>query len=107
MSAPILTDGIKVVALAATPEALSATSQGAKWLLIAAHEDNTGVCWLGASTVVGAADGTQRGFLVPEVIGDTLQPLMVQGPLDLADVYIDVATNGDSVYFAYLPFGIS
>ena len=106
MAAPTLTDGIKVVAAAATPEALSATSQAAHWLLIAAHEDNTGACWVGASTVVGAADGTQRGFLVPEVVGDTREPLLLQGPLDLADVYVDVATNGDSAYFAYLPYGV-
>ena len=105
MSFPILTDGIKAVAAAATPEALSATSQGAKWVMIGAHNDNTGLCWVGASTVVGAADGTQRGLLVYEQTDDSHEPLLLEGPIDLADIYVEVATNGDSVWFMYLPFG--
>ena len=105
MALPILADGIKAVALATTPEALSATSQGAHWVMVGAHEDNTQPCTLGASTVVHAADSTQRGLLVPQVTGDTREPLFIRGPVDLKDIYVDVQVNTESVYFVYLPFG--
>lgn len=93
-------DGIKAVAAAATPEALSATQLLVDWVLLSAHEDNTGICAAGTSSAVASATGTARGAIVPEV-GTTGLPLLLQGPLDLAEVFIDVATNADSVYFVY------
>lgn len=97
-------DGIKVVAVKATPERLVSTSTPARWLKLYAHEDNGGPCFAGASTVIPALDGTERGMRVPK-LGNAMTrgPLFMPGPLDLNKVWIAIGSlgGGDSVTFTY------
>ncbi|MFA4973649.1 MAG: hypothetical protein WC683_13645 [bacterium] len=89
-----IADNRKVVATAGTRETLAA-STSAKFVVITAETDNTGVVVVGGSTVV-AALGTRRGK--PLNAGESLG-----FPLDnLADVYLDVTVNGDGVTYVYL-----
>ena len=88
-------DGRKTVATAATAEALVAASTPAKYVIITAESDNTGVIVVGGSTVV-AALATRRG--IPLAAGKS----MAFAVDDLADVYLDTTVNGDGVTFLYL-----
>ena len=102
-----LADGIKAVAATGTAEAL-ATSGDYRWVYVMAHQDNTGQCHIGASTVVSAVDGTARGMLVPDQTDHAASavafvPLRIDGPGSLSDLYVDAVTNADSVtWFALL-----
>lgn len=88
-----LGDGRKTVALAGTREAL-ATSTPARMVLITAETDNTNPVTVGGSTVVGAL-ATRRG--TPLYAGES-----ALFPCDnLADIYLDVITNGEGVTFVY------
>jgi len=91
-----ITDGRKVVAAAATAEALSSTDLVVTYIIITAETDNTGVITVGASTVVGAAGVTRRG--IPLNPGDTIS----LGGVNLKDVYLDCITNGDGCTYLYL-----
>lgn len=95
-----LVDAIVMVTTGGT--AVQFASSGVfEWIYVMAHDDNTGVCHVGASTVVSAVDGTARGIQVPEAASGAERALFIQGPLDYADLYVDAATNGDSItYFA-------
>lgn len=86
-------DGRKVVAAAATAEALSASKTLAHHVDITAETDNTGVVVVGASTVV-ASLSTRRG--TPLAAGDTLTLYDV----DLSQVYLDVTVSGDGVTYS-------
>lgn len=90
-----ITDGRKVVAAAATAEALSSTRLGVSYIIITAETNNTGVVAVGASTVV-AAEATRLG--IPLNAGDSLS----LGAVNLADVYLDVTVSGDGVTYLYL-----
>lgn len=102
--APTLVDGIKDIPVAGTAVALSATSLVVRWIMLIAHEDNTGDSTVGASTVVHSATTTQRGIMIPKMAADDVPPVILQGPIDLADVYVDTATGGNNVSFLYLTF---
>ncbi len=86
-------DGRKVVASAATAEAL-ATTTACKRVDITAEFNNTGVIVVGGSTVV-ADLATRRG--VPLYAGSTYTVLIE----DLADVYIDATVSTDGVTYTY------
>lgn len=100
-------DGITTVTTGGTAVQL-ASAGNYLWVYVMAHQDNTGQCHVGASTVVSAVDGTARGILVPDqtdfaasAIG--FVPLRIDGPGSLNDLYADAVTNGDSItWFALL-----
>jgi len=89
-----IADNRKVVTTAGTRVALAASTT-AKYVIITAETDNTGVIVVGGATVV-ATLATRRG--TPLNPGETCGL-----PCDnLADVYIDATVSGDGVTFTYL-----
>lgn len=85
--------GVKVVATAGTDEAL-AGSTAAKWIILQAQTDNTGLIAVGA-TGVDATVATGNGVLL--TAGDA-----VTLPIDnLADVFVDSTVSGDGVRYTY------
>ncbi len=90
-NSPTLLTSEKTVTTAGTAEALSATSQRMRNLTIIAKASNTGQVYVGGSDVSSSSnDG-----LAP---GDSLE-IPVDSWLDLADIYVDVDTNGEGVDF--------
>jgi hypothetical protein len=89
-----ISDGRKVVAAAATAEALAASTP-CKRVVITAETDNTGVIVVGGSTVV-AALGTRRGS--PLSAGDSVTIVTN----NLANIYLDTTVNGDGVTYHYM-----
>lgn len=85
--------GVKTVTTAGTDVALAASTV-AKWAVIQAQTDNTGVIAVGAAGV-DAAVATGTGVLLAAGESVTL-------PVDnLADVFIDATVNGEGVRFTY------
>ena len=87
---PVIISSEKTVPTAGTAVALSAT-QRVKSLTIRAKAGNTGQVYVGGSDV---SSTTNDGL-------DATEPVSFEavGWLDLADVYIDVDTNGEGVDF--------
>lgn len=88
-----LAGGRKTVDSAGTRQAI-ATSTAAKWVIITAETDNTNPVTVGGSDVVGAL-ATRVG--TPLYAGESVTFLID----NLADVYVDVITNGEGVTFTY------
>lgn len=101
----------KTVAAAATPERLSATSQLVASVIIQAKGGdntntgaNTGKVFVGPSTVTNAGTtGIQlpapsAGTVAPTIRIDSNDPT---NPIDLTDIWIAVATNGEGVVAFY------
>lgn len=91
-----LKDGRKTVTTAGTREALVATSTPAKYCMLQAETDNTGIIAWGGSTVV-ATVLTRRGQAL--LAGDSSPWIPVD---DLIDIYLDTTVNGDGVTYIYL-----
>jgi len=88
---PALISGEKTVTATGTAEALVSASQRAKAVTIIAKTGNTGQVYIGGSDV---ATTTNDGLDA----GETLS-IEAVGWLDLADVFLDVDTNGEGVDF--------
>lgn len=86
--------GVKIVTTAGTDEALVASRTLAKWVVLQAQTDNTGVIAVGASGV-DATIATGTG--VSLAAGETVT-LPVD---DLADVFVDSTVSGDGVRYTY------
>ncbi len=86
--------GRKVVAAAGTREALVAKATTAKYVIITAETDNTGVMAIGDATVI-AALATRVG--TPLMAGESV----FMPATDLANVYIDATVTTDGVTFTY------
>ena len=88
---PVFLSGEKTVAVAGTAEALVAASQRVKSLVIVAKKANTNQVYLGGSDV---ASTTNDGL-------DAAESLTIEavGWLDLANIYLDVDTNGEGIDF--------
>lgn len=94
-------ENAKTVTSAGTPEAVSATSLAVQSVEFIAQKDqgsaNSGNIWIGFS----ATNGAQRRLMAP---GDVWAITADQGQkLDLAGIYVDVATNGDGVTYVAIP----
>ena len=88
-------DGRKVVAAAGVREPLSSTRVVARFVILTAETDNTGVIVVGGETAV-AAQATRRG--TPLNAGASMGI-----PCDnLAGIYLDTTVNGDGVTYTYL-----
>jgi hypothetical protein len=92
--------GRKVVATAATAEALVATSTPVQTVIITAETDNTGVIVVGNASVV-AALATRKG--TPLAAGESVSMNID----DLNKVYLDTTVNGDGVTFTYQEYSSS
>lgn len=86
--------GRKVVTTAGTRVALASTT-AAKYVVITAETDNTGIVVVGSASGVIAALGTREG--VPLAAGDSIS-LQID---DLADIGLDSTVSGDGVTFLY------
>ena len=87
---PAFTSGEKTITAAGTAEALSTASR-IKSVVIIAKAGNTGQVYVGGSDVTTSTnDGLDAG--------ETLS-IEAHGWLDLANIYIDVDTNGEGVDF--------
>lgn len=90
-----ITQIVKTVSAAATPEPIAASQTLVESVEIYARKAqgtaNTGNVWIGPSS----ADGTNARLLEP---GDSYTITAPAGKkIDLNDIYVDVATNGDGV----------
>ncbi len=88
-----IADGRKVVAAAATAEALAGATTCQR-VDITAETDNTGIIVVGGSTAVALLASRQG---TPLSAGDSYS-LEID---DLADVFIDATVSGDGVTFTY------
>lgn len=96
-----LVDGTKAVAATGTAEKLTTATGAIDWIIIGAHDDNTGQMLVGTSTVVGAGGATARGARIPIPAATLNEVITLRGPLSLADLYADCEVNGDGVSFLY------
>ena len=87
---PVLTSGEKTITAAGTAEALAATDN-VKSVTIIAKASNVGQVYVGGSDV---ASTTNDGLDAGEVLSFEAHAFM-----DLADIFIDVDTNGEGVDF--------
>lgn len=91
----------KTVAATGTPEALVADETPAQWVEMIAQKDqgsaNTGSIWYGPSS----ADATNTRLMATGAVARIDAPAGQK--INLADIFIDVATNGDGVTFTYFP----
>ena len=85
----------KVVTKAGTAEALEDAARGVEYVIIQSETDNTGLIAVGDSNVV-AATGSQKGTMLN--VGDSMTLLLV----DLNDIYIDSAIDGDGVTYLFV-----
>ena len=88
---PVFLAGEKTVATAGTAEPLVPTSQRVKSLVVIAKKGNTNQVYLGGADV---ASTTNDGLDAAE--SKTIEAV---GWLDLADIYLDVDTNGEGINF--------
>lgn len=97
-----LKSGAKTVAAAGTRVALSTSSIWARGLRLSAPAANAGVVYIGdvsvaASNGISIAAGTILSFA--DLFANSHGELPA---INLAQVYVDAATNGDKITFAYL-----
>lgn len=86
--------GVKTVTTAGTDVAL-ATSTSARWVVIQAQTDNTGVIAVGEAGVdATVATGTGVALAAGESISLPCD--------DLANIYIDATVNGEGVRYTYI-----
>lgn len=94
-----LKSGSKTVTTAGTRVALSSSNVWARGLRVSAPAANAGNVFLGDSSVAASngiviAPGSQIAF--SELFG------LEDGSVNLGSIYVDSATNGDKLTFAYL-----
>jgi hypothetical protein len=88
---PVLLSGEKTVAVAGTAEPLVGASRRVKSVVIVAKNGNTNRVYLGGPDV---ASTTNDGLGAGESLN-----IEAEGWLDLADIYLDAAVNGEGVDF--------
>lgn len=88
--------GTQTVTTAGTRVALTAVRTAASWLIVTGRPANVG------NIFVGGADVTSTNG-IPVAAGGSFSFPDVGGPtyLDLKDIYIDAANNGDQVIYIY------
>lgn len=91
---PSISNGNKVVAVAGTPETLTAVSTPSKLVTITALASNTDTVVIGSATVVAALVGRSGSPLEP---GDSIDSNID----DLNNLYIDAVVSGEGVSFTY------
>lgn len=93
MSISAIGHGVKTVTTAGTDVVL-ASSVNAKWVIIQAQTDNTGIIAVGAAGV-DATVATGTGVALSAAESVTLPAN------DLANIYIDATVSGEGVRFTY------
>ena len=88
-------DGRKVVAVAGTAEAISATKISFRYVQICAETDNTGDIAVGVSPV--AADLSEEGMLLTAG-----QCFAIERSYDLQSLKVDSTISGDGIAYFWL-----
>jgi hypothetical protein len=90
--------GTKTVAVAGTAEALVAVKTMCTWAVIQPLAANTNNVYIGDSTV-----SSSNGIWLDSDLGQSLTIPESSAPLpwNLADIYVDVDTDGEGVVFFY------
>jgi len=97
-----LKSGSKTVATAGTRVALSTSPVWARGIRISAPSANAGVIYIGDNTVAAANGISIAAGGILSFSESFINPPGDLVAINLADVYVDAATNGDKVTFAYL-----
>jgi len=93
-------DGRKAVAISGTPERLVSAPLAVDVVYISADDANTNDVYIGASTV---DNSTQRGArIVAPAATHSNSPLVIEGPIDLYDIFVDAETGGEAVSFMWI-----
>lgn len=96
LAATTLTDGIKTITTAGTPEQISTTSVPCEYVMVSPLTTNTGYVALGGSTVIATAT-QMRGI----ALGTGHSPVLV--PVDdLNKIYLDVEFAGQGISYITL-----
>lgn len=93
----------KTVTAAGTQEPLSATAVLATDLIIQALSGNTGVVYVGSSTV--SSSDCMAELSAGGVVTFSSLAAVSGGHINLADIYIDVETSGEGVNIGYFTEG--
>lgn len=104
MPARLISDNATVTT-AGTRVPLSTYSQPVKWVQLQAKAGSDGAIVVGCALVIADA-ATRKGVIVPEESADganVIEPLILEGPLDLANVYLDATTNTQTVNYLAEP----
>jgi hypothetical protein len=89
-------EGSKNVAVAGTPEKLSATKKLCGEVVITARPGNAGIVAVGFSNAVRATPAAEIGAIIQAGGGFTLSVP------DISQVWIDASVSGEGVSFTYL-----
>jgi len=100
--AGLLKSFTKTIAVAATPEAIYATSKIASEVVIRADVDNAGDVFIGDSTGQFYPIHADEVFKVAQLAYTRFSPKRNDPTVDIGQVYIKVANNGDTVHVAYI-----
>ena len=91
-----IVSGVATVAAAGTPVQLSATPLMADWVML--HRSNTAntgnIVWGGSNTLLSTNMGIPIG-------NGSAFAMKIDGPIDLSEIYVDAANNGDRCSFVY------
>lgn len=93
-----LISGTVTVTTATTRVAFPSVRGRVIWLKVRATDGNTGTVYLGDSTVSATA-GYPLYQGIDEVQTAVIVPIPEGASIDLADVYLDAATNGDKAEY--------
>lgn len=98
-----LVSGTLVIDTPATAERITSTSTLVDWILLFSAAGETATIVVGDASVVAAA-ATRKGIVLPECGTDganTIHPLRLDGPLDLAELWFDTLTAAGTVEYLY------
>jgi hypothetical protein len=90
-----------VVSLAGTAVALSSTQLLVKNVVVQAENGNTGLIYLGGSDV-DSTNGYELSAGLGIALADLQSDIGKGDYIDLAQVYVDAATNADAIRVLYL-----
>lgn len=99
MAASVVHTFAKTVTTAGTEVPLTATKVMANWLLIQPISTNTGIIYLGDSSVTSA-----NGVELNVGDSDVLWPSSTTNIYDLSTIYIDSSVSGEGVKVLYTSF---
>ena len=88
----------KAVTTAGTALRLQPTSAKAQWIRLTANSGNTGDLVIGG-TNVAAAEATRKGVVLAKT---KTEGVLIQGPVDLINIWVDSLNNGDAVHYTTL-----
>ncbi len=99
MAQGVVHNGSKTVTTSGTPVPLSATKVMCNWILMHPLAANTGIIYIGGSTVTSTS-----GVAMGVGNSDVLWPSAGSNMYDLSTIYIDASVSGEGIQFIYTSF---